>query len=103
MKYSVQESFLTCVLQWSLVSLFLYILNRIYLRYFHEKYKLLEDGEVVFNIPEPTPQAFPRSAGAVPQTQPRLDDLPSYEEATAQKSEPNAVTLNPRIVSPILI
>lgn len=40
-----EESFLTCVLQWSIVSLFLFTINRIYIKKYHESWKLL--GTVV--------------------------------------------------------
>ena len=36
-----EESFLTCVLQWSIVSLFLFFINRIYIKKYHESWKLL--------------------------------------------------------------
>jgi len=93
---------LTCIIQWSLVSLLLYSLNRVYLKYFHEKYKILEDGDHLDPPSLPIPhQSFPRSRSSVPVTP---DDLPTYEEATNMKQNPQSasqqpVTLNSRTVS----
>ena len=58
-----------------MVTLLLILLNKVYMRYYHEQYKILEDGERQV-VPPRTAPAGDNSAPNV------VDDLPTYEEAT---------------------
>jgi len=99
-----EESFTTCVVQWSLISLFLYTCNRIYIKKFHDSWKLLDEpepwvpqhgyehherGNMPGHIPTvavlpvfPMRQSVPMSTASPP---PPINDLPSYEEATTNQ------------------
>jgi len=104
-----EESFLTCVLQWSIVSLFLFTLNRIYIKKYHESWKLLDDPEPWnpindFSTPTNPNQGAVRTIQAVPTSNPafqiesdqfnQIDDLPTYEQAT-REDQKGSVTLSP--------
>ena len=77
-----------CILQWSIISLLLWGLNKYYNKKLHEHYKILDDPDPPVHRPVfPVHQPVPPATAAPPP-----DDLPTYEEATK-----SPVTLNSRL------
>lgn len=96
----VQDDFIWCILQWTLVMIVLSMLNRAYDLKWKQKFKVFGKSSSlleIFNLrllddpePEPEPTPTPQDGNTTQNPKYEVSDLPTYEEVTR-----SPVTLNP--------